>query len=334
MYVVGDILGAMCLWYVASHFFMLPTWLSVIVWPVFWFAQGAVLTGLWVIAHECGHQAFSSYKWLNDAVGLVLHSLLLVPYHSWRITHSTHHKSTSHIDKDQVFVPKTYSSLVKNAGDIHHLVSDSPLVNLVQIVLMVTVGWWAYILTNAFGQDYGRRTNHLEPSSPVFKPEHRNYIILSDVALVLVLSLFAWICYTYSVVFFLKYYFVPYLWVNFWLVLITYLHHTDVKVPHYRGEEWSFIRGALCTVDRDYGFLNVVLHHIGDTHVAHHLFSTMPHYHCQEATKHLKALLGRYYIQDNTPILTAVWRNWKSCHFVSDKGDILYYQTLVAPKKQ
>lgn len=45
--------------------------------------QGAVCTGIWVIAHECGHQAFSKYKLVNDGVGLVLHSCLLVPYFSW-----------------------------------------------------------------------------------------------------------------------------------------------------------------------------------------------------------------------------------------------------------
>lgn len=30
--------------------------------------------GVWVIAHECGHQAFSESKQLNNAVGWVLHS--------------------------------------------------------------------------------------------------------------------------------------------------------------------------------------------------------------------------------------------------------------------
>ena len=45
--------------------------------------QGAVCTGIWVIAHECGHQAFSKYQLVNDSVGLVMHSCLLVPYFSW-----------------------------------------------------------------------------------------------------------------------------------------------------------------------------------------------------------------------------------------------------------
>lgn len=36
-----------------------------------------------VQAHECGHQAFSESQSINDAVGLILHSCLLVPYYSW-----------------------------------------------------------------------------------------------------------------------------------------------------------------------------------------------------------------------------------------------------------
>jgi hypothetical protein len=43
-------------------------------WTLYGFAAGLVATGLWVIAHECGHQAFSEYKFLNNAVGWVLHS--------------------------------------------------------------------------------------------------------------------------------------------------------------------------------------------------------------------------------------------------------------------
>ena len=50
-------------------------------WNVYAFAAGTVATGLWVIAHECGHRAFSDSNTVNDAVGLVLHSALLVPYH-------------------------------------------------------------------------------------------------------------------------------------------------------------------------------------------------------------------------------------------------------------
>ena len=84
-------------------------------------------------------------------------------------------------------------------------------------------------------------------------------------------------------------YVIPYLVVNNWLVMITLLQHTHPKLPHYNDKEWDWLRGALATVDRSFGFLDFFFHHIADTHVAHHLFSTMPHYHAEEVT--MQALL-------------------------------------------
>jgi len=43
-------------------------------WAIYTFWAGLVGTGLWIIAHECGHQAFSESKFLNNTVGWVLHS--------------------------------------------------------------------------------------------------------------------------------------------------------------------------------------------------------------------------------------------------------------------
>lgn len=63
--------------------------------------------------------------------------------------------------------------------------------------------------------------------------------------------------------------------------MITLLQHTHPSLPHYNDKEWEWLRGALSTVDRSYGLLDIVFHHIADTHVCHHLFSAMPHYHAQ-----------------------------------------------------
>ncbi len=80
----------------------------------------------------------------------------------------------------------------------------------------------------------------------------------------------------------LQVYVIPYLIVNSWLVTITLLQHTHPKLPHYADKEWDWLRGALATVDRSYGFLDFFFHHIADTHVTHHLFSTIPFYHAEE----------------------------------------------------
>lgn len=49
-----------------------PAAVKLAVWPVYWYLAGCYLTGVWVVAHECGHQAFSSSRLLNDTVGFVL----------------------------------------------------------------------------------------------------------------------------------------------------------------------------------------------------------------------------------------------------------------------
>jgi hypothetical protein len=32
--------------------------------------------------------------------------------------------------------------------------------------------------------------------------------------------------------------------------MLTFLHHSDPTVAHYRNKQWTFLRGAIATVDR------------------------------------------------------------------------------------
>jgi acyl-lipid omega-3 desaturase len=61
-----------------------------------------------------------------------------------------------------------------------------------------------------------------------------------------------------------------------------------------RGEEWSYLRGGLTALDRDYGIFNKIHHDIG-THVVHHLFPQIPHYNLEKATEACKPVMGPYY---------------------------------------
>ena len=85
----------------------LPEMSHYVLWPIYWYAQGSVMTGVWVLAHECGHQSFSPSEFYNNVFGTICHSLLLVPYHSWRITHGKHHNNTGSCENDEVFAPST-----------------------------------------------------------------------------------------------------------------------------------------------------------------------------------------------------------------------------------
>ncbi|XWS59246.1 hypothetical protein CRYUN_Cryun08bG0104900 [Craigia yunnanensis] len=288
-YVVYDLILASLFYYLATNYIhQLPQPLSFMAWTIYWAIQGSVLTGVWVIAHECGHHAFSDYQWLDDTVGLVLHSSLLVPYFSWKYSHRRHHTNTGSLERDEVFVPKQKSAL----------------------------RWWAKYLNNPPGRPYERFACHYDPYGPIYNDRERLQIYISDAGVLAVtyglyrLALakgLAWVVCVYGV---------PLMVVNAFLVMITYLQHTHPSLPHYDSSEWDWLRGALATVDRDFGILNKVFHNITDTHVAHHLISTMPHYHAMEATKVIKPILGEYYRYDGTPVYKAIWREAKECIYV------------------
>lgn len=52
-------------------------------WIIYAIINGTIATGVWVLGHECGHKAFSNSDILNDSLGFILHTALLVPYFSW-----------------------------------------------------------------------------------------------------------------------------------------------------------------------------------------------------------------------------------------------------------
>ncbi|RZR74664.1 hypothetical protein BHM03_00041068 [Ensete ventricosum] len=131
--------------------------------------------------------------------------------------------------------------------------------------------------------------------------------------------------------------------------------------------EWNYLRGGLTTIDRDYGWINNIHHDIG-THVMHHLFPQIPHYNLVEAvslhsplisysfplpshhqhctglasvisfqTKAAKPVLGKYYREPEKSgplplhLFGVLLRSLRVDHFVSDEGEVVYYQTDPQP---
>jgi omega-6 fatty acid desaturase (delta-12 desaturase) len=299
--------------------------LYTVVWNVFWFLQGLTFTGLWVLAHECGHRAFSPSVAVNDAVGWVLHSALLVPFHAWRISHGTHHKKTNHIIEDTVFVPE---DLTPRAANLRAAFAESPLASVFGMVVMVTVGWPAYLLVNIAGNSTKARCNHFEPSSPLFRPSQRRDIIISNIGMVIALGAIAYSVAVFGAWNVFAFYGMPYLWTNHWLVLITFLQHTDSRLPHYDADEWTFLRGALAAIDRDYGsYLNWQTHYITNSHVMHHAFSTMPFYHAIEVTqKYVPELLGDLHLTDAGFLPAQAWKSWTQCRYVVSEEGVSYFR--------
>ncbi len=121
----------------------------------------------------------------------------------------------------------------------------------------------------------------------MFAPHHYNQVMISAVGVLLWLASICLGIHKWGFLVVFRTYLVPYLWVNHWLVLITFLQHTDPLLPHYRAPEFNFTRGALATLDRNLlgnlgGFMAWIGSHatngISETHILHHVSSKIPHY--------------------------------------------------------
>lgn len=313
-------------------------------WSAYVIFQGFVCTGLWVLAHECGHGSFSDYTWVNDTVGWILHSYLMVPYFSWKYSHSKHHKATGHITRDMVFVPPTREKYMAahHAHKISDIAGDSPIYTLLQLVFQQCAGWFAYLAANVSGQDYPGvpfwKKSHFHPSSVIFDAKDYNYILLSDLG-VLIQSFVVYQWYKHFGGFNVTVNWVlPYLLTNHWLVFITYLQHSDPKAPHYEASQWTFARGAATTIDREFGFVGRYLFHdIIETHVLHHFVSRIPFYNAREATEAIKKVMGEHYAHSDENMWVSLWKSGRWCQFVEgDNGVLMYRNTngFGVPPKQ
>ncbi|KAM0995959.1 hypothetical protein ACFX13_006081 [Malus domestica] len=290
-------------------------------WPLYWAAQGTMFWALFVLGHDCGHGSFSDSRILNTVVGHILHSAILVPYNGWRISHRTHHQNHGHVENDESWVPlteKVYSSLDESTRKFRFRV-PYPI-----------FAYPFYLWTRS----PGKKGSHFNPYSDLFAPNERRDVIASTTCWTMMVSLLVYLSFVVGPVEILKLYGVPYWIFVMWLDMVTYLHHHgyDEKLPWYRGKEWSYLRGGLTTVDRDYGMFNNIHHDIG-THVIHHLFPQIPHYHLREATKAAKSVLGKYYREPKKSgpfpvhLIDNLLSSMSNDHYVSDTGDIVFYQT-------
>lgn len=208
-----------------------------LLWGLYTVLQGLFGTGLWVIAHECGHGAFSASRTINDITGWVLHSALLVPYFSWQISHRKHHKATGNMERDMVFVPRTREQHATRVGRMAHelaeLTEETPAYTLLMLVAQQLVGWPNYLLTNVTGHNnherqregrgkgkkngYGGGVNHFDPRSPLYEARDAKLIVLSDIGIGITATALVYLGNTFGWANMAVWYFVPYLWVNHWL---------------------------------------------------------------------------------------------------------------------
>jgi fatty acid desaturase len=161
-----------------------------------------------------------------------------VPFHSWRITHSQHHKSTNNLDRDIAFVPTLKEDFDKERAThskAWELVEDTPLVALITLFFHQLIAWPIYIAINNFAIErmaaapwWKRSHFYLGGDGPNFKPENTKKVLNSDIGIALAAT-GLWLAVrwfgAWNVMLFYGF---PYLWTNHWIrMLLFFLARLD-----------------------------------------------------------------------------------------------------------
>ena len=275
-------------------------------------------------ACRSGHRSFSANTTLNDFVGNIVHSSILGPYHGWRVSHRTHHSNHGHVENDESWHPTS-----KRLYDKFDAVARAGRLQLPWAMLA-----YPFYL---FSRSPGKTGSHFDPSCDLFVPSEKSMVLTSNACLLGMLGVLGACAAALGPLAVFQLYFLPYVVGVAWLDMVTYLHHhgpdeQHADMPWYRGAEWSYLRGGLTTLDRDFGPFFNKLHHNIETHVVHHLFPQIPHYNLVEATQAVKPVLGDYYREPKRSgwfplhVFRNLTKSFARDHYVADTGDIVYYQ--------
>ena len=92
---VITVLPLAALWLAMWQLAGVSAWLPLLVAPI----AALLLVRLFMIQHDCGHNAFFSSRRANDWAGRVLGVLTFTPYDFWRRSHALHHSGSGNLDR-------------------------------------------------------------------------------------------------------------------------------------------------------------------------------------------------------------------------------------------
>ena len=289
-YVLRSFILVIVLFYGALIFIpQLPTMAKSLAWVVYWFFQGTAFWGIFVLAHDCGHGSFSANRRINFWVGVFLNSAILAPHESWRLSHRHHHQFTGNIDKDEVFYPmrEEESDKITRA-----------------IPIFMGFAWFLYLFVGF----YPRKIPHFNIWHEFYKP-YRKTMMLSLLGWCTALALVIVSIFYFGFVSVLMFYLMPIVVFSSWLVIVTFLHHNHPTIKWYSDDNWTFVKGAVSSVDRSYGLIVDTLSHNIGTHQVHHLFPGIPHYYLKEATKAFREKFPQLVNVSDDRIIPAYFKN-------------------------
>ena len=244
---------------------------------LYWLSSGFFMWCQFMNGHDCGHGSFSDSPFLNNVMGHISHTPLLVPFATWAESHRRHHMGHNHFVKD-------YSHPFVDGPD------DKYYFNVVECTGTYSLfGWFFYMIGLPDG-------GHWIPiGGRIWNNDYNIYTHMHCIfSSVLVFNWFYFVlslC-NYNFYTFMEWYGMSWMVFSWWITTVTYLQHHDNSPDDtvvYGDGSWTFMKGALQTVDRSYGsIIDKLTHNITNGHLVHHIFfRQIPHYHLEKATRHL-----------------------------------------------
>jgi omega-6 fatty acid desaturase (delta-12 desaturase) len=252
-------------------------------WPlklVLIFFAGLAFVGIFVLGHDCGHNSFSSRRWVNDVVGTLCHLPILNGFYAWREAHDFHHRRTQirRVDPDwpELLYTKEEAATVPWPEKLAvRLGPGSPV--------GIFVGFWVGMLKRAlFGL--------LIPQMPVRSAEKWKIYPHTFVSFVLAVILLREYYLLIGATKFVEMYVLPAIIGTSFGALLTFLHHTHEGSPVFDEAGYEAFEaqvGATWNV-RFPRFMEWMWLDI-NIHLPHHVLPNLPWYQLRTATEIIRA---------------------------------------------
>lgn len=245
-----------------------------------WLVVMAGMAGLFILGHDCGHEAFSRRRSVNTLVGYLCMSPILTGFHGWRLSHA-HHHARAQLRGDDTDWPERmltrteYERAPRRARFEARAGYGSPVGLL--------LGFFIGVI---------RRTamSRLYPQVKL-GPRARRELWISNLAMALATGgIAAILLATLGVSGWLKHYMIP-LYLGMVVgALFTYLHHSGEGALVFDATSWTPLRGqVVSTFDvRFPAWVEALFFHI-NRHPPHHLSPRIPWYNLPRAMDALRA---------------------------------------------
>jgi omega-6 fatty acid desaturase (delta-12 desaturase) len=262
------------------------------------------LTGLFVLAHDCGHRSFSDSNKVNDIVGELTMPLTLWPYEVWRLSHDHHHRHTHNARRDIAWRPLT----AEQYGRL------SPVARAFYRWTRTWLSGWASPLFQYFMvQD--------AIVGGFFAAEHRTRLMRSIAICAAIAALYVALSISFGWYGFVMLFLLPQLVFHFWLSTFTLLHHTRPEEPPMPDELWDAGKAQLgSSIHMVFPRAIDWLTHDISWHVPHHVCVGVPHYHLRAAHEALRQAFPDLVLER-----TASWAYWREvvavCHLIEKNPD-------------